>query len=583
MRRAICCQLSAVILPALLLIAAGDAAAQSCAGDCDGNGKVTVEELVIGSRIFFGTSPLDMCPATDVDGDGAVNAGDLQSGLIAYAEGCHVARAAALGATAGTANALVTLSTATVSPGVITAISSTLSTMGNPVVALQQDISFSPLTPIVGCAVNPAINKPATAFGFQPPGCSPGVDCTAIRAIVISFTDLNPIPDGSPLFGCSVDVAPSAPAGTYPLTSSNTLAADASGNELPLDGIDGAVIVVIPPTPTPTPATAPASLILERVRLKADTSKRPGRHSGSIQAVAVVNANAPFADLVEDIAASGLSVDLAGAGGVAEVVDWTAAQCTTRSTARGPRVRCVADDGSGFRKIDLRPIHTPNLFKLKLTARDRSFAPPLTADPITATLRTASFARADFIGGCRVGSGGRVSTCRETGFVPTETPTPTATDTPTSTQPPTETPTPAGATRLILSNAVGVSGGTASFTVLLETDTSIAGTENEITLEAGAFISCQVNPATGKTLQYVLRPTGCASGVDCTAMKGIVINFSDLSPIPSGLVLYSCEVAIGATPPGNYAIECLLPGAATPDGDPVPTDCVDGVLTVTGP
>lgn len=204
MRHQLSRRIVAIVLAAASLTAATRSAfAQRCPGDCSGDLAVTIDELVLASRAFFGTSALAACPPADADGDGAVDAADVQAALTAYTGGCGAPRAVPIGAAVGTANALVTLATVTAAPGTTAGVGATLSTMGNPVVALQQDIAFSPLTRITGCAVNPAINRAQTAFGFQPPGCDPGATCTGIRAIVISFSDLSPIADGSLLFTCS--------------------------------------------------------------------------------------------------------------------------------------------------------------------------------------------------------------------------------------------------------------------------------------------------------------------------------------------------------------------------------------------
>lgn len=48
-----------------------------CAGDCDGNGAVTVEELVLAVAIALGDQPLASCAPADADGDGAVRVAEL--------------------------------------------------------------------------------------------------------------------------------------------------------------------------------------------------------------------------------------------------------------------------------------------------------------------------------------------------------------------------------------------------------------------------------------------------------------------------------------------------------------------------
>ena len=53
------------------------ARAQSLAGDCNGDGAVTVDELVTGVNIALGTTPLSACAAFDRNGDGQVTVDEL--------------------------------------------------------------------------------------------------------------------------------------------------------------------------------------------------------------------------------------------------------------------------------------------------------------------------------------------------------------------------------------------------------------------------------------------------------------------------------------------------------------------------
>ena len=141
---------------------------------------------------------------------------------------------------------------------------------------------------------------------------------------------------------------------------------------------------------------------------------------------AAVNTNPPFGNLDQDVLTFGLEVRLASPA-VDLTLSWQAADCRVRSTRRGPRISCSADD-AGKRKILLRPTSTPNLFDMKLLGRRLDFPPPLTADPVTVTLLTASFLRTDVIAGCDLrGRHDQIESCGESGFVPTLTPTPTHT------------------------------------------------------------------------------------------------------------------------------------------------------------
>src|SRR5262249_40249445 len=44
----------------------------TCAGDCDGNGMVTINELVLLVNIALGSEPVSACPAGDIDHNGVI-------------------------------------------------------------------------------------------------------------------------------------------------------------------------------------------------------------------------------------------------------------------------------------------------------------------------------------------------------------------------------------------------------------------------------------------------------------------------------------------------------------------------------
>jgi len=60
----------------------------ACAGDCNGNGQVTVDELVRGVNITLGTAAVDACTAFDLGGDGRVTIDELVRGVSALLGGC---------------------------------------------------------------------------------------------------------------------------------------------------------------------------------------------------------------------------------------------------------------------------------------------------------------------------------------------------------------------------------------------------------------------------------------------------------------------------------------------------------------
>jgi hypothetical protein len=59
-----------------------------CGGDCDGNRRVTVDELVRGVNVALGSAALDQCPAFDCTGGGPVTINCLIKGVNDALAGC---------------------------------------------------------------------------------------------------------------------------------------------------------------------------------------------------------------------------------------------------------------------------------------------------------------------------------------------------------------------------------------------------------------------------------------------------------------------------------------------------------------
>jgi hypothetical protein len=59
-----------------------------CAGDCNGDGAVTVDELLTAVNIALGNAPVGQCPAFDVNGDGAVTVNEILAGVNNALNGC---------------------------------------------------------------------------------------------------------------------------------------------------------------------------------------------------------------------------------------------------------------------------------------------------------------------------------------------------------------------------------------------------------------------------------------------------------------------------------------------------------------
>ncbi len=78
----------AVLLGLGLALAPLRARAQACVGDCNGNGEVTIDEIILGVNIGLEIVPLSACPAFDGDGSGDVSVAELVTGVGNGLQGC---------------------------------------------------------------------------------------------------------------------------------------------------------------------------------------------------------------------------------------------------------------------------------------------------------------------------------------------------------------------------------------------------------------------------------------------------------------------------------------------------------------
>jgi parallel beta-helix repeat protein len=80
------------VLAALMLggFAQRSVAAYGCGGDCNDNGAVEINELILGVNIAFGTDDLSACPSMDADSSQEVEIQDLVGAVDRALEGCPV-------------------------------------------------------------------------------------------------------------------------------------------------------------------------------------------------------------------------------------------------------------------------------------------------------------------------------------------------------------------------------------------------------------------------------------------------------------------------------------------------------------
>jgi hypothetical protein len=160
----------------------------------------------------------------------------------------------------------IDVGSATAVPGQDIGFSVTLNDMGARYAATKNDVGVDPSTPLISCERNPDLNKPATTFSFQPSGCEPGVNCIGVRALVLSFGNLDRIPNGSVLYTCLVHVTDDAPEETFPLTCSLPDGSDRDGNTIPTDCTNGSIRVTrTTPTPTATPEIPTPAVTSDRL------------------------------------------------------------------------------------------------------------------------------------------------------------------------------------------------------------------------------------------------------------------------------------------------------------------------------
>jgi hypothetical protein len=61
---------------------------QQCHGDCDGDGQVSIDELIVAVEVALGLRPLDDCNSLDADASGTVEIDELVAAVSAAVNGC---------------------------------------------------------------------------------------------------------------------------------------------------------------------------------------------------------------------------------------------------------------------------------------------------------------------------------------------------------------------------------------------------------------------------------------------------------------------------------------------------------------
>ncbi len=411
----------------LMVAAATPAAAQICSGDCNADLTISDGEQLSGIDIALGDAAPASCVAADANGNGGVDIADVIAAANASL-GLHCLPLGNPNAPPGTVS--INVGIAAGSAGTTVPFPVSLDTGGLEVAGIQNDIHFDPLTPVAAtpsnrpdCTANPAHGKSVFA-AFQPSGCIYGVNCTGMRALVLSLSDVDPIPDGV-LYTCNVAINASAPDGTYPLLNSNLGSSDPDGNAQAANGADGAVIVAIPVDSDgdgvvdaadncPTVANSdqsdvdldgagdacdisdsPTSLVVSIARLHLAP---PGVARGMLKVRAFVNDNDSGGDLESSAVAAGISVRVQDSRSFDAT--WSFPPC--RRVGGAGRIDCRSADRR--RRASFQPSgQGPFLYRVRLSATNLSpldtGADPLTG-PVTVTLSHGPIDRDDSIAAC---------------------------------------------------------------------------------------------------------------------------------------------------------------------------------------
>jgi len=129
-------------------------------------------------------------------------------------------------------------------------VTATLRTGGQRIAGTQNDIGFDARQAGIAaqangkpdCRANPAIGKEGTAFSFLPKGCRPPA-CKQVRALVLSLSDVAPIPDGAVLYTCTVTIAANAAPGSQGLSANRVGFSSPAGEAIQGGVVNGSILI----------------------------------------------------------------------------------------------------------------------------------------------------------------------------------------------------------------------------------------------------------------------------------------------------------------------------------------------------
>ncbi len=148
---------------------------------------------------------------------------------------------------------------------------------------------------------------------------------------------------------------------------------------------------------------------------------------------------------------------------------------------------------------------------------------------------------------------------------------------------------PGGRPQIVLDSIRVAPGGTGTLQARLRGGGRVAGTQNDILFDPAVVTiartgngrpDCTANAALGKEgTAFSFQPAGC-SGERCTGVRALVLSLSNVSPIPTGSVLYSCTVRASDTAQGSSRLRITRVGFSDPAGAAISGGGVDGRVTI---
>lgn len=159
----------------LLLVASGPGDVRACVGDCDGNGSVTVDEVVTGVSIALGARPLAECESLDGNSDQLVTVDEIILALSHALSGCPANPSATATPVGAATETMVATATSTPEPSPTPIPAATSTATASPTVALGPVITFfgltrpdgETLTPTATTSTGVPIFQRPAGFGFQ--------------------------------------------------------------------------------------------------------------------------------------------------------------------------------------------------------------------------------------------------------------------------------------------------------------------------------------------------------------------------------------------------------------------------------